>query len=866
MIPLYSNKSSTVEKIITDAENGKTVIPNIQRPYIWKPSQLAKFIDSLLHGWPCGTLLFWETEKEQGIFSTRKFCMGFTEEDDDNSQENSDDYFNLVLDGQQRLQSLIIALSDKSQGYTCSCKEWGNDIGNNRGNNQKETKYLCMQLDKWKEDIDNQSFFYGDYDDPEEAILFWHTKQEIENSGGMYIKISDIACDVMEYSKSLDPTVVKWAQDHMRSLKKLEIPILNVNKGIIEHFNENDYEDTIVNIFTRLNTSGTPLTKEQIQAAQIKSKWPEFMEYLENFKVLMGNKRIDMETDDIVNGFNILLKAYTTKEKLKDIYEIISNSQKWSFLWGEFQEKTIKIIDSLENRGVRHKLEFRSLYVLWFPVVLSFLTERLETSKKENEDDLLDTYGQLLVKWVFVTNWAKIWANRSNQFVSKYTKYLIDLSKKINSDLTTTHDCIAEIQNWLADNNLQKSATDTLDTLTASSRGSVRNYYNSLWVWSRLDKDRAEWLYKLANDKNSFDVDHIVPISWIKDEKYKPDFNSIGNCWLLASNANSIKSDLAFTEFVANYNDPDMLKNITQKIDCKDAHTNAQKDEDLTNLISCISEREESIKNTLKEYVTNNIPTLHYPDIDNMTRINYQHNTQGIYKGDEYINSTSFKKLTTIKSQQSYLSYVRTTSKELGITELGIPGIQGGEIRPWLSLSVDELEALRDRNDVPKNTTSGWKKYINFLINPDAEYSKHSKRNTNKIKKFNHTDNINITEIIQNIKNKFESNDVVNLSENLHEYILAQNLTNYQLDNNMVKIEEEYNNYYSYNPFLVDKNKIEYHISLLKRDRTPSRREESGYEYFNRKTGNGIPNDVIGNFIKLLQRFIIKLKYSNTQM
>ncbi|MEG2810538.1 MAG: hypothetical protein RR889_07840, partial [Akkermansia sp.] len=70
----------------------------------------------------------------------------------------------------------------------------------------------------------------------------------------------------------------------------------------------------------------------------------------------------------------------------------------------------------------------------------------------------------------------------------------------------------------------------------------------------------------------------------------------------------------------------------------------------------------------------------------------------------------------------------------------------------------------------------------------------------------------------------------------------------------------------SYNPFLVDKNKIEYHIRLLKRDRTPSRREESGYEYFNRKTGNGIPNAVIGHFIKLLQRFIIKLKYSNTQM
>jgi uncharacterized protein with ParB-like and HNH nuclease domain len=36
-------------------------LPEIQRGYIWKPTQVSRLIESLYRGYPTGSLLFWKT-------------------------------------------------------------------------------------------------------------------------------------------------------------------------------------------------------------------------------------------------------------------------------------------------------------------------------------------------------------------------------------------------------------------------------------------------------------------------------------------------------------------------------------------------------------------------------------------------------------------------------------------------------------------------------------------------------------------------------------------------------------------------------------------------------------------------------------
>ncbi len=47
--------------LIGAISHGEIKLPEIQRGFVWKPTQVAKLIDSLYRGYPTGSLLFWRT-------------------------------------------------------------------------------------------------------------------------------------------------------------------------------------------------------------------------------------------------------------------------------------------------------------------------------------------------------------------------------------------------------------------------------------------------------------------------------------------------------------------------------------------------------------------------------------------------------------------------------------------------------------------------------------------------------------------------------------------------------------------------------------------------------------------------------------
>src|SRR4051812_21962083 len=69
MASIYKPKTDTpLHRLLTDASdpNGASVlIPDLQRPYVWSPLQVTLLMDSLIRGWPFGTLLMWHVEGKQ---------------------------------------------------------------------------------------------------------------------------------------------------------------------------------------------------------------------------------------------------------------------------------------------------------------------------------------------------------------------------------------------------------------------------------------------------------------------------------------------------------------------------------------------------------------------------------------------------------------------------------------------------------------------------------------------------------------------------------------------------------------------------------------------------------------------------------
>jgi len=96
----YSNE--TLRAIFESDSNGKLVLPNFQRDFVWTREKQSKLLASVLVGLPIGSVLIVEGSKDD--FSSRR--LGFT-----NSTEPKEEC-RFLLDGQQRLSCLKSIFDD----------------------------------------------------------------------------------------------------------------------------------------------------------------------------------------------------------------------------------------------------------------------------------------------------------------------------------------------------------------------------------------------------------------------------------------------------------------------------------------------------------------------------------------------------------------------------------------------------------------------------------------------------------------------------------------------------------------------------------------------------------------------------------
>lgn len=108
------NRKLSIRKIVNylnddEAEGGGLWLPNIQRPFVWSEEQIERLFDSIMREYPISTLLVWKTKAS---VKHRKFIDSYKRDIKltdfyvaDNSRPKM-----MVLDGQQRLQSLFIGL------------------------------------------------------------------------------------------------------------------------------------------------------------------------------------------------------------------------------------------------------------------------------------------------------------------------------------------------------------------------------------------------------------------------------------------------------------------------------------------------------------------------------------------------------------------------------------------------------------------------------------------------------------------------------------------------------------------------------------------------------------------------------------
>lgn len=61
-----------VERIVA----GKIRVPRFQRPFVWRQPDLLQLLDSVLQGFPIGSILIWDTEQKV-MWGKRSHTSGF---------------------------------------------------------------------------------------------------------------------------------------------------------------------------------------------------------------------------------------------------------------------------------------------------------------------------------------------------------------------------------------------------------------------------------------------------------------------------------------------------------------------------------------------------------------------------------------------------------------------------------------------------------------------------------------------------------------------------------------------------------------------------------------------------------------------
>ncbi len=92
----------TFTTLMNDIENGQIKIPQFQREFVWEFKKCASLIDSIVKGYPIGTLIFWRTKERLRSIRNIGGCTL--------PEPPEGDFVEYVLDGQQRLTALFASL------------------------------------------------------------------------------------------------------------------------------------------------------------------------------------------------------------------------------------------------------------------------------------------------------------------------------------------------------------------------------------------------------------------------------------------------------------------------------------------------------------------------------------------------------------------------------------------------------------------------------------------------------------------------------------------------------------------------------------------------------------------------------------
>ena len=334
-----------IADILSHIDNGYMALPKFQRGYVWNRDQVKTLFDSLYRRHPIGGLLVWVTESSSA------------EHRGDNSLAPG--MVKLLLDGQQRITSLYGVIRGKAPAFF-----EGNDKAfTDLQFNMETEEFSFYQPVKMK-------------DNP-----FWIDVTQLMIGGND--KLGEWLSN---------PALISQFPLFIGRLSRL-LGIKEIDLHIEEITGPDKTLDVVVDIFNRVNSGGTKLSKGDLALAKICADWPEARDRL-NSLLLDWNRK----------GFS----KFTLDWLLRSVNTVLNGEAKFEYLQKnsstEVQNGLTRatrhintILNLISDRlGLDHDAVFFGAYTM--PVMAFYLDRHHGSLSHIEQDKLLFWYVQAAMR------------------------------------------------------------------------------------------------------------------------------------------------------------------------------------------------------------------------------------------------------------------------------------------------------------------------------------------------------------------------------------------------------------------------------------------------------------------------------------
>jgi len=344
-----------LEDLLTEIANGEYKIPEFQREFVWNTSQMLELFDSILKGYPIGSLLFWYTKGYKARDKIGPYVI---------RKENKDAKY--ILDGFQRISTLFGVLANPKENILANDKD--TDPGS----------FLIYF------DVKGNKFSY--LRNRQEKNIFYIPLYEIYDSRELFNFLRDLDQEnITEFDKN---TYIENARNLHYILHKYRLAFVEIKGGDIKN---------AVEIFSRINSTGTKISEDFMLSALSYGNYQGFLlsesitEFLSELNIYNFQ---DLKRDTILNCiYNAFGKVFFDV-KVKELAEN-PNLDLASFVKRAFIHIK-QAVDFLYKR-----LFVIDIRLLPYPTQLIFISEYFRLNPEPTPEQY-----QALEKWFWITTYS----------------------------------------------------------------------------------------------------------------------------------------------------------------------------------------------------------------------------------------------------------------------------------------------------------------------------------------------------------------------------------------------------------------------------------------------------------------------------